>query len=265
MPRPTICRRIERLPVYRSFSPDDAEVEESVRMTVDEFEALRLLDDEGLTQEACAARMNIARTTVTAIYDSARKKVADALVRGKRLLITGGCCKFEPVVLDQTIMEKGQTTMRIAVTFENGEIFQHFGHTEHFKLYDVEDGKIVKEQIVDTNGSGHGALAGFLQAAKVDALICGGIGMGAQMALSDAGIKLYGGVQGFADEAAKALARGNLSYDPNARCDHHDHHGEGHDCGHHHGEGHECGHHHSEGHECGHKEGDAGCRQHHGE
>ena len=109
MPRPIRCRRIEQLPVYRSFSPDDISSAESVRMTVDEFEALRLLDDEGLTQEACAVRMNIARTTVTAIYDSARKKVADALVHGKRLLITGGCCAFAPVELHQIIMEKGNT------------------------------------------------------------------------------------------------------------------------------------------------------------
>ena len=106
MPRPVRCRRIERLPVYRSFSPDDTSTEESVRMTVDEYEALRLLDDEGLTQESCAARMNIARTTVTAIYDSARKKVAHALVHGKRLLITGGCCEFEPVEINQEIIEK---------------------------------------------------------------------------------------------------------------------------------------------------------------
>lgn len=239
MPRPTRCRRIERLPVYRSFSPDDAEATESVRMTVDEFEALRLLDDEGLTQEACAARMNVARTTVTAIYDSARRKVADALVRGKRLLITGGCCAFEPVELKQTVMEKGTTTMRIAVTYENGDIFQHFGHTEQFKLYDVEDGTITNEQVIDTNGSGHGALAGFLLSARVDALICGGIGMGAQMALADAGIRLYGGVQGSADEAARALAEGRLSYDPDARCDHHEHHHGG-DCGHDHCADHHC-------------------------
>ena len=231
MPRPIRCRRIERLPEYRSFSPDDTSAAESVRMTVDEFEALRLLDDEGLTQDKCALRMNIARTTVTAIYDSARKKVADALVRGKRLLITGGCCEFEPVEIRQTIMEKGRNTMRIAVTYENGEIFQHFGHCEQFKLYDAEGGKITGEQIVDTFGSGHGALAGFLQAAKVDALICGGIGMGAQMALADAGIRLYAGVQGSADAAAKALAEGTLEYDPNVRCDHHgEHHGG--DCGH---------------------------------
>ncbi len=231
MPRPVRCRRIERLPEYRSFSPDDVSAAESVRMTVDEFEALRLLDDEGLTQDKCALRMNIARTTVTAIYDSARKKVADALVHGKRLLITGGCCEFEPVEIRQAVMEKGRNTMRIAVTYENGEIFQHFGHCEQFKLYDIEGGKITGEQIVDTFGSGHGALAGFLQAVKADALICGGIGMGAQMALADAGIRLYAGVQGSADAAAKALAEGTLEYDPDARCDHHgEHHGG--DCGH---------------------------------
>ena len=229
------------MPVYRSFSPDDITASESVHMTVDEFEALRLLDAEGLTQEGCASRMNIARTTVTAIYDSARKKVADALVNGKRLLITGGHCEFEPVEIKQVIIEKGKDTMRIAVTYENGEIFQHFGHTEQFKLFDVEGGKIVNEQVVYTNGSGHGALAGFLQAVKADVLICGGIGMGAQMALADAGIKLYAGVQGSADDAAKALAEGNLEYDPDAHCDHHGHHHDG-DCGHEH-----CGEHHCAG------------------
>ena len=239
MPRPVRCRRIEHMPLYRSFSPDDIAADESIRMTVDECEAVRLLDVEGLTQEACADRMNVARTTVTAIYDSARKKIADAIVHGKRLLIAGGCCEFAPTEIDQNIMEKGSDTMRIAVTYENGEVFQHFGHSEQFKLYDVENGRIVSEQVVDTNGSGHGALAGFLQAAKVDALICGGIGMGAQMALADAGIRLYAGVQGSADAAAKALAEGTLNYDPDARCDHHGHHHDG-ECGHDHCAEHHC-------------------------
>ncbi len=128
--------------------------------------------------------------------------------------------------------------MRLAATYDNGEIFQHFGHSEQFKIYDIEDGKIVNEKIVDTNGSGHGALAGFLQSEKVEALICGGIGMGAQMALADAGIKLYAGVTGSADEAASALAEGRLEYDPDARCDHHEHH-DG-DCGHDHCADHNC-------------------------
>ena len=131
--------------------------------------------------------------------------------------------------------------MRVAVTYENGEIFQHFGHTEQFKVYDIEDGKILSSEIMDTNGSGHGALAGVLNALKVDALICGGIGGGAQMALAQAGIKLYGGVSGSADAAVQALAEGKLDFDPNVHCDHHDHHGEGHSCGSHGCGSHTCG------------------------
>ncbi len=124
--------------------------------------------------------------------------------------------------------------MKIAVTFENGNVFQHFGHTEKFKLYTVEDEKIVNLQIVDTNGSGHGALSGFLKDNGVDVLICGGIGAGAQNALTEAGIKFFGGVQGSADGAVMAYLQGKLTYNPDVHCDHHDHeHGEGHTCGEH--------------------------------
>ena len=223
MSRPVKCRRIGQIPVFRSFSPDDANPTGDVFLNIDEFECLRLLDGEGLTQESCAMRMNIARTTVTAIYDSARKKIAQALVGGKRLLITGGCCEFGPVEVTQKIMDKRSLSMRIAVTYENGEVFQHFGHTEQFKLYDVEDGKIVGEQVISSDGYGHGALAGFLNAIKADVLICGGIGMGARMALEDAGIQLYGGVSGSADVAAKAFVEGKLSYNPDENCNCHEH------------------------------------------
>ena len=89
--------------------------------------------------------------------------------------------------------------MKIGVTYENGQIFQHFGHTEQFKIYTVEEGKVVSSEVVDTNGSGHGALAGFLTEYGVEVLICGGIGGGAQMALAEAGIQLFGGVSGDAD------------------------------------------------------------------
>ena len=94
--------------------------------------------------------------------------------------------------------------MKIAVTYENGNIFQHFGHTEAFKIYDIEDGRIAASRVEDTNGSGHGALAGVLKEWKVDTLICGGIGAGAQIALAEAGIKLYGGASGSADAAVEA-------------------------------------------------------------
>ena len=119
--------------------------------------------------------------------------------------------------------------MKIAVTYENGQIFQHFGHTESMKLYTVENGEVAATWVVDTNGSGHGALAGFLAHHGIDTLICGGIGGGAQAALAEAGIKLYGGCMGEADRAVKNLLNHTLMYNPNVRCSHHD---GGQDCKH---------------------------------
>ena len=129
--------------------------------------------------------------------------------------------------------------MKIAVTYENGNVFQHFGHTAQFKVYTVESGKVVSAQVVDTNGSGHGALAGFLEDLGVSALICGGIGGGARFALQDADIEIYGGVAGDADEAVEAFLSGVLNFNPDACCSHH--HEGGHSCSHHHD--HDCGHH----------------------
>ena len=122
--------------------------------------------------------------------------------------------------------------MRIAVTYENGQIFQHFGHTAQFKLYIVEENKVLAGVVLSTGGSGHSALAEFLVNHQVEALICGGIGGGAQAALQQAGIKLYAGVQGDADAAVNALLSGKLQFSEGATCDHHDH-GEGHSCGDH--------------------------------
>ena len=127
--------------------------------------------------------------------------------------------------------------MKIAVTYENGSVFQHFGHTEQFKLYEVEDGQIRSTRLVDSKGSGHGALAGVLKQQGVDLLICGGIGPGAQNALAEQGIALCAGASGSADEAVAAFLRGEL-VDSGANCDHHSHaHGEqgcgAQDCGSH--------------------------------
>ena len=108
--------------------------------------------------------------------------------------------------------------MKIAVTYENGQVFQHFGHTEEFKVYDTEDKKILSSQVVGTGGSGHEALAVFLKNLGVKVLICGGIGGGARTALSQAGIELYPGASGDADQAVEALLNGSLDYDPNTMC-----------------------------------------------
>lgn len=113
--------------------------------------------------------------------------------------------------------------MKIAVTYDGGQIFQHFGHTECFKVYDVEDGKVKTTAILDTNGNGHGALAGFLQSNNVDTLICGGIGGGAKQALAQSSIRLYGGVTGNADKAVEDLLANRLTFSAEATCNHHGH------------------------------------------
>ena len=100
--------------------------------------------------------------------------------------------------------------MRITVSYENGQVFQHFGHTKRFKVYDVENRRTAVAAVVNTNGSGHGALPDVLKKIHVDTLICGGIGGGARRALTEAGITLYGGVSGDAGEAVRALLAGGL-------------------------------------------------------
>lgn len=236
-----------------------SEMEKSQRiiLTVDEYETIRLIDKEGFSQEECSEYMCIARTTVQQIYTAARKKLADALVDGMPLRIEGGdyqlCdgeaahCRWrnqeqnmEKAEIANLSKDLGGTHMKIAVTYENGQVFQHFGHTEYFKVYDVEDGKIVKAEVVDTNGQGHGALATVLKDLGVEVLICGGIGGGAQNALKEAGIQFYGGVSGEADLAVVKLLAGALVYNPNVKCNHHGegHHHEGGSCG-----SHGCGNH----------------------
>ncbi len=137
--------------------------------------------------------------------------------------------------------------MKIAVTYDNGTIFQHFGRTETFKVYEVENGAVVSSEIIGSNGAGHGALAELLGQQAVDLLICGGIGKGAQTALAEAGVALCAGAQGDADQAVEAYLKGELT-PSDAVCDHH--HGEeghckNHEDGHHCGEGHCGGHSHA--------------------
>lgn len=136
--------------------------------------------------------------------------------------------------------------MKIAATYDNGNIFQHFGKTEFFKVYEVEDNKVVSSEVIGSNGTGHGALAGLLAEQGISVLICGGIGGGAQSALAEAGIELCSGAQGDADAAVEAYLKGEL-VSTGVNCDHH--HEEGHSCGSHE-DGHSCGGH-EEGHSCG--------------
>ena len=160
MPRPPRCRRICGKPQIDTFCPNGGGSGTPILLTLDEYEVIRLVDLEQRTHEQCAAQMDISRSTVQEIYESARQKIAVCLVHGKPLRITGGnyricggeehphcgrSCRMR-TFNESDHKQKGEPDMKIAVTYENGQIFQHFGHTEQFKLYEVADGKIVRDE-----------------------------------------------------------------------------------------------------------------------
>jgi len=257
MPRPQKKRIVEKEPLCRRFIPQGGENDsdrvttaeffgriQPVILSIDEFETVRLIDLLGMDQSQCAKKMQVARTTAQNIYNSARQKLAVALVYGRELRIEGGeyelyeefskCRGCDPSggTVEHTggiadicgiNHKKEDETLRIAVTYDpdSGDIFQHFGKTSYFKLYET-NGTEVKTEVLSTNGQGHGALAGVLTDLKADVLICGGIGAGAQNALSAMGIRLYGGCAGSADTAVKDFLNNSLRYQEDIKCDHHD-------------------------------------------
>lgn len=254
MARPVKERKVHHLPDWQCYGPmlaEDAKADEMMVLSAEEYETIRLIDLAGYSQATCAESMEVARTTVQAIYSEARRKLAAALVYGRPLQVSGGTyqlCEQSPAQQEhshwgcprwarRSQTERMEGPMKIAVTYENGQIFQHFGKSEAFKMYTVENNAVTQSEVVSTNGQGHGALGDFLMGQDVDAVICGGIGPGAQDVLRSAGIGLYAGVTGNCDDAVEKLLAGTLVSQEGATCDHHDHgHGHGH-----HGEG--CGHH----------------------
>ena len=235
MARPIQRRVIESIPEYASFHPDGIPSGCEVVLSTDEFEVIRLIDKNRLSQEEAAKEMGVSRATIAAIYQRAREKVALLIVDGRSLSIKGGAFVLKESNKESKtyneLATKGDEIMRIAVTYDDGRIFQHFGRTEEFKVYDVEDGTIKSSAVINTNGQGHGALLGVLDSLGADVLICGGIGGGAQSGVAGMGIELYGGIDGEADEAVKAYLEGKLEQNSNANCNHH-HHEESHNCSH---------------------------------
>lgn len=270
MPRPSRCRRVCCEPDIRGFAPDQCCVADPVVLLVEEYECVRLIDLKKRTHDQCARQMQISRTTVTEIYEKARFKIADALINGKRLVIDGGnyrvcqesdCCgcagrcpRRSPA-RSAPFGQQGVFPMKVAVPFKNDNIFAHFGMAPAFKVYTVDQDGIAASELVPAGGHGHGAMVNLLVKNGVDTVICGGLGGGAVSALAQAGITLYAGNEGPADEAVRCLIAGRLTNNLEAATAGHGHgHGHG-GCG--------CGCHEVEGKdECcchGHDEAKDGC------
>lgn len=241
MPRPEKKRHVCPLSGVRRFDTDGNAPALEIR--ADELEALRLCDLEELAQQEAATRMGVSRGTLQRLLYSAHRQIAFALVCGhpihlgppaeSRRAQAGGCgkkCRFCRAKRKNT--QAGGKNMIIAVTSENGEVFQHFGHTPEFTIYETKGDELLGPRVVPTGENGHGALAGLLDALGVEVLICGGIGGGAQMALDEIGVEVVGGASGKVADVVAAYLKGELQVDPDFQCHHHDHDG-GHECGEH--------------------------------
>lgn len=237
MPRIMKCRKICFEPTNKYFFPKE-DTEEAIIFSMEEIEALRLVDKEEMEQTQAAQIMEVSRATFQRILYTARYKSADALSQGKMIKIEGGnyqvsnqcnCHKKCSRCINQNL---GGSQMKIAVTTENGMVFQHFGHSKEFTIYEVENEKVKSKENLDTGASGHGALADVLKLNSVDILICGGIGAGAKNALREKRIEIVPGVEGKADEMVVKYLSGEKIGNPDLVCTHHHEHGEEGDCAH---------------------------------
>lgn len=224
MARQSKSKKIGKMPEYTRFYSDKKD-SLKIELSLEEYETIRLIDYLGYDQSQCALKMEVSRSTVVSLYNMARKKLARFLLEGHAMEIHGGHYHLQ--------QSKGEYKMKIAVTCVDGQVFQHFGHCPGFLICDVEDGKIVQSQMVDSSQSGCGALAGFLADLQVDVVICGGIGGGAKNHLTALGLQVLPGASGDAMAQVESYIAGTLHYDPNQECYHHDH-DENHQChGHH--------------------------------
>lgn len=221
MSRPCIRRRVCCSPAIVQFDPSGASSVELDRIVLafDEVEAIRLADVEGLYQQAAARRMDVSRQTYGRILESARRKIADALLGGKQLRIGGGKIDWE----------EGERKMKIAVPVQSGMIDGHFGHCEGFSVFTVDEAKSIttEESVPSPAGCGcKSNIASVLAGMGVTHLIAGGMGEGAVRVLSSNGISVIRGISGGARAAAESLAKGTLK-DTGVNCEGH---GQGSDC-----------------------------------
>ena len=233
MPRPRKCRMVCRLPGASEFVPLDGRKDASpIVLTVDEFEALRLIDGEDYSQEQCGEQMHIARATVQQIVDSARKKISFALVEGRPLKILGGeyrlceggaarcgCCRAG---CGRCLRNRKEGfAMRIAVAANGNEVAGHFGHCENFWLYDVENQAIVKEESIPNPGHRPGFLPNFWETTAQNVVIAGhGRKCGGYFAHRN--IETILGASGDAHGGGKLICAGELHSDASA-CHKHEH------------------------------------------
>lgn len=220
MPRPIKPKIIRQKPKFDIF-PSTKKDSQTIYLSLEEYETIRLIDHCGYDQAKCAQSMEISRSTVVSLYNSARKKLARHMIEGLTMCIKGG----------NYIMANEQAVQNtiIAVPCVESDVYGHFGHCPRFMIYTIQNAEITSEQALDTTDKGCQLLAPYLKEHGVKIVICGNIGAGAKNNLLNQGIQVFPGASGHAKKQVESFLAGTLAYNENAQCAHHDHS----HCGHH--------------------------------
>ncbi len=255
MPRPRKCRIVGFIPNNDCFYPHVNNTEEVV-LSIEEVEAIRLSDYMEMEQDSAAKSMDISRGTFQRMIHSARNKMADALIHGKRIKIEGGiyelsqgkmCCKRDSIHCkhkdcdtcgtcqgsEKNEIIKGVSFMKIAIATEGTEVSAHFGKCENFTIVEIENSEVISKEVISTIGNQHGQLPIFLLTHGAHTVISGGMGDGAKQNLKSNGIQFITGASGSVEDVILSFIEGSLKSDDSGCSDH----GHGHDHGHDHGDG----------------------------
>ena len=247
MPRPKQCRSVECPPEAKGFRPFGCGCirnREAVTLQIDEYEAIRLIDHEGLSQENAAQKMQVSRPTLTRVYDRARKAIAEAIVDNKILQIGEGNVEYYGQWHLNNTTNHIEEMKKIAIPTADGKLYQHFGKASQFTFVTIEEGKVSSKETVDAPPHAYGVAPRFVLSHNATEVIAGGIGAMPVTMLMEAGVEVHIGAPSLpVDEIIAKYLNGCLTFDENNVCadHHHEHGGEGHHhedgMGHHHGEG----------------------------
>lgn len=238
MPRPRKWRKVCCLPQSKRFGPLDLPEDNvnSIKMTVDEYETIRLIDLDRFTQEECANQMNVSRTTVQGIYDDARKKLAASLVNGKVLWIEGGeyqlcndiengcgrgCCRRSlyglGLIKTEAQTQDKETNMKIAIPVDEQNLESNvcisFGRSPYFLIYTVEtkEAAFLENEAASSQGGAGIKAAQVLVDNEIKTLLTPRCGENAEAVLHKADIAIYKTIEGTAQQNIEAFIEGTLS------------------------------------------------------
>lgn len=230
MSRPLKLRSVANKPYCAHFKPLKSSKKRKILLSLDEYETIRLIDHERLSQENCAKVMDVSRTTVQRIYALARQKLAQAIVEGIAVEIEGGSIHLSEKKTQEPMHEQGEVNMKLAIGIDGLQVAGHFGNCNDFRIVTVENNIIMGHEDIHDETHVHHDRPQFLKDLGVDTLIMNSMGKAAYNRLLALNIECVAAENRSIEEAlaaylSKAMNKKLEGHECN-NCGGHEHHGD---------------------------------------